>query len=142
MNRTFKYISASIVCAVITCMTLCSCSSSYVKLAAVIAQISSECPMEIAEGLQMTKVDLDSNKDILVTITISGDAAEIFDTIEAAYNNDQEGSVDNIAESLKADGDFKELAEICKETETNVVYYYVTEDGEKELKVKIPYDKF
>ncbi len=144
MNKLFKTIAATFVCAVIACVSLTSCDTPIVKLGLLVAELTKKCPMDMGNGMQITEAKINESNDLELTIIVSEDASDLYDKIEEYCNNNSEEAINGVVDEWKVsdDNDFNELSTICKETNTNIVYKYVNESDGREVALTIPYTKF
>ena len=100
--------------------SLNSCGS--LTIGAAIAQLNSQCPKDMGNGLSMTKSELVGN-DWVVTISAPQASVETFNS---------EAAKPALVQFVK---DNEEYAKLLKETNTALIYKFVFADGEGEISV-------
>ncbi len=97
-----------------------SCSSATVGAA--IAQLNSQCPQDMGNGLTMTKSELvDGNW--VITVSAPNGSAELFDG---------NAMKPNLLSYVKSDAD---MVKLLKDSNTALIYKFVFPDGEDQVSV-------
>lgn len=116
-------------CLVLLLVVSCSPSSTSLELS--LREARKELPMEVDEGLVVTKI-LKENKNVIYVCEVDENLYDIDEIKDLKYE-----VKDDIIKELKSDAETRELLNLIKNTDSRLIYRYIGDRTNQKVDIVI-----